>query len=133
KVSAAVAVFRQLREIAGNVRDILSGVFQAGEESGATFLARLTAITAKVAEFVNSAQGQTALGNIFSTIGTVGAQLLPILQAVVTQVGNIAPALEPVFAALGPAITGVINALGPALAQIAPAVATVAQGLAGAF
>lgn len=133
KVSAAVTVFRQLREIAGNVKDALSGVFQAGESAGAGLLDRLTKITAKVAEFTNSTAGQAAIGNIFAAVGTVGAQLLPILEAVVTQVGEIAPALQPIFTALGPAIVGVINSIGPALAAIAPAVAQVAQGLAGAF
>ncbi|MGY3199698.1 phage tail protein [Streptomyces sp. TE5632] len=130
KVSAAVAVFKQLKEIAGNVKGALSGIFQAGEESGAGLLDRLTAVTQKIEEFTNSKDGQAAIGNIFATVGTIAAQLMPILQALVTQVGAIAPALQPIFTALGPAITNLVNSLGPAVAAIAPSLATLGSALA---
>ncbi|MDX3345871.1 hypothetical protein PV387_03330 [Streptomyces sp. ME02-6987-2C] len=133
KVSAAVTVFRQLGEIAGNVKGAISGIFQAGDSAGAGLLDRLTAITQKVEEFTNSTAGQAAIGNIFATVGTIGAQLLPILQAVVTQVGQIAPSLQPIFTALGPAIVNLVNALGPALAAIAPSLATVGTALSDAL
>ncbi|MYX39048.1 MULTISPECIES: hypothetical protein [unclassified Streptomyces] len=129
-VEGALTVFKQLGSIISNVGQILSGVFQAANASGGGLLNNLKQITASFAEFVNSAQGQEAIGNIFSTLATVAAQLGPILSAVVTQVGAIAPALAPIFTALGPAIVNLVNALGPALAAIAPALATVGQALA---
>ncbi|MDX2817503.1 hypothetical protein PV410_34060 [Streptomyces sp. PA03-5A] len=129
-VDTALATFRQLGDVLGNVGSILSGVFQAANADGAGFLGNLQRITATFAEFANSAQGQEAIGNIFSTLATIGAQLGPILTAVLTQVGAIAPALQPIFTALGPAIVNLVNALGPALAAIAPSLATVGQALA---
>ncbi|MFI2300183.1 hypothetical protein ACH5AL_15270 [Actinacidiphila glaucinigra] len=125
-VEGALTVFKQLGSIISNVGQILSGVFQAANASGGGLLNNLKQITTSFAEFVNSAQGQEAIGNIFSTLATVAAQLGPILSAVVTQVGAIAPALAPIFTALGPAIVNLVNAL----AAIAPALATVGQALA---
>lgn len=132
-VDGAIDVLSQLGSILSNVGSILSGVFEAGNSVGAGFLNNLQTITASFDEFVNSVQGQEALGAVFETIGTVAAQLGPILAALVTQIGAIAPALAPVFETLGPAIVGVINSLGPALAAIAPSLQSVASGLAGAF
>lgn len=129
-VDTALQTFRVLGDVIGNIGQILSGVFQAANADGAGFLGNLQRITATFAEFANSAQGQEAIGNIFSTLATIGAQLGPILTAVVTQVGAIAPALQPIFTALGPAIVNLVNALGPALAAIAPSLATVGQALA---
>lgn len=132
-VEGALTVLKQLGGVLANVGSILSGVFQAGSDVGAGFLANLQKITASFSQFVNSAKGQAAIGALFSTLGTIAAQLGPIFAALVTQIGAIAPALAPVFQALGPALTGLISSLGPALAAIAPALQGVATGLAGAF
>jgi phage-related protein len=132
-VEDAVALFQQLGRIAGNIGDILSGVFRAGETAGAGLLNNLELVTGKISEFINSDPGQSALSNIFATIGTIAAQLGPIFAALVTQIGQIAPMLAPVFATLGPAIVGVINALGPAIQGIAPSLQVVAAALAEAF
>lgn len=129
-VRDAVDVFRQLGAVAANVGAIISGLFRAADGAGGGLLNNLRAITDSFRDFVNSARGQEAIGNIFTTVGTVAAQLGPILSALVTQLGAIAPALTPIFTALGPALTGLINALGPALAAIAPALATVGDALA---
>ncbi|WP_019061683.1 phage tail protein [Streptomyces prunicolor] len=132
-IQNALTVFQQLGGIAQNVGSILSSVFSAAGNVGAGFLANIQTITGQVAAFLKTASGQSAVGNIFATIGTIAQQLGPILSALVTQIGQIAPALGPVFATLGPAITGLINALGPALAAIAPSLQTVAAALSDAF
>lgn len=132
-VDQALTVFAQLGGILQNVGSIISSVFNAANVSGAGLLANIQKITGSFAAFASSAQGQEAIGNIFRTVGTIAAQLGPILAALVTQIGAIAPALAPVFTALGPALTGLINSLGPALAAIAPALQGVATALAQAF
>ncbi|CAL9538607.1 hypothetical protein [Streptomyces sp. enrichment culture] len=129
-VETAISVFQQLGQIVSNLGSIISGVFEAGESAGAGFLNNLQLITGQISQFVNSEAGQSALANIFSTIGTIAAQLGPIFSALITQVGAIMPALTPIFEALGPAIVNLINALGPALQTIAPALATVGTALA---
>ena len=132
-VETAISVFQQLGQIVSNLGSIISGVFEAGESAGAGFLNNLQMITGQISKFVNSEAGQSALANIFSTIGTIAAQLGPIFSALITQVGQIAPLLAPIFETLGPAIVGVINALGPAIQGIAPALQVVAGALAEAF
>jgi phage-related protein len=131
-VEAAVATFRQLGDIAGNVGSILSGVFGAADANGASFLGRLQLITAQVAEFVNSDPGQTALGAIFATVGQVAAQLGPIISALVTQLGGVAPALAPILTGLGPVLVGVINGLGAAVQGALPHLAVTFQQLGAA-
>lgn len=132
-VEGAIQVLSQLGAILSNVGSVLSGVFQAGNAVGAGFLNNLQNITASFAEFVNSARGQEAIGNIFATIGSIAAQLGPILAALVTQLGAIAPSLAPLFTAIGPAITGLINAIGPALQNLVPGVQAVVSGLSEAI
>lgn len=129
-VDQAITALGQLASILGNVGSIISGVFEAGSNVGAGFLANLETITQSFSEFVNSDPGQTAIGNVLSTLGTIASQLGPILGALVTQVGAIAPALAPLFTAIGPAITSVINALGPAIQGILPGVQALVSGLA---
>ncbi|MGO4427441.1 hypothetical protein AB4Z54_54255, partial [Streptomyces sp. MCAF7] len=132
-VRGAVEVFQQLGDIARNVGDIIGGVFRAADTSGGGLLTRLEEVTQAFSDFVNSDTGQTAIGNLFGTLSTIGQQLGPIFAALVTQVGAIAPALAGVFEAIGPAITGLINSLGPAIASLGPGLQSVAEGLAGAF
>ncbi|MEU1852945.1 hypothetical protein ABZ499_27680 [Streptomyces sp. NPDC019990] len=129
-VKDAVALFQQLGRIAGNIGGILRGVFAAGDSVGAGLLNNIELITSKIEEFVKSDPGQSALSNIFATIGTVAAQVGPILSALVTQVGAIAPALAPLFEVLGPAIVNLISSLGPALAAIVPSLSVLGSGLA---
>lgn len=129
-VDNAVTVFAQLGGILQNVGSILFGVWQAASGAGGGVLANIQQITKSFAQFVNSAKGQEAIGNVFGAVAQIAAQLGPILSALVTQIGAIAPALTPIFTALGPAIVNLINALGPGLAAIAPALATVGQALA---
>ena len=132
-VNGAIDTLKQLGSILGNVGDILSGVFDASSAAGGGLLNNIERITESFAKFVNSAPGQDAISNIFSTLAAVAAQLGPILAALVTQFGAIAPALAPVFETLGPALVGLINSIGPVLAGIAPSLQSLATGLAGAF
>ncbi|MFC9604534.1 hypothetical protein ACFTTN_13880 [Streptomyces niveus] len=133
-VDQALTVFAQLGDIIGNVGSILSGVFAAANVSGGGFLANIQQITRAVAELVNSAQGQEAIGAIFTAVAGVAAQLGPIVAALVTQIGGIASALGPgVFTQLGAAIVALVNAVGPALAVLAPSLEAVGAALNDAF
>lgn len=132
-VSDAIVVFRQLGQIASNIGGILSGVFEAAGNVGGGFLGNLKQITGAMEDFVKSAEGQEAIGNIFQTLSAVAAQLAPILGAVVSVLGQVAPALGPLFTAIGPAITGLINSLAPAIAGILPGITAVVDGLVSAF
>ncbi|MFD5570491.1 lysozyme family protein [Streptomyces cadmiisoli] len=131
-VDQALTTLAQLGDLFGNVRDIFAGMFRAGEGAGAGVLTNLQNITREVAEFVNSTQGQDALGNIFGTVGTVAAQLGPIISALVSNLGQIAPSLAPIFEQLGPVIVQTINQLGTAVQGAMPQLAIVFQQLGAA-
>jgi phage-related protein len=128
-VDGAITTLAQLGDIAGNVQDIFAGMFRAGNDAGAGVLTNLQQITQAVSDFVNSTQGQDALGNIFGTIGQVAAQLGPIISALLTNLGGIAPALAPIFQQLGPVIVQTINQLGAAAQGALPQLAVVFQQL----
>lgn len=132
-VQGAVATFKQLGQLLGNIGGILSDVFSQANAVGGGFLNNLIAITDKFREFTSSAAGQEAIGNIFSTLAAVASQLGPIFVSLVSVVGQIAPALAPLFTTIGPAITGLIQALGPALAAIAPGLQALVSGLSDAL
>lgn len=131
-VSDAVVTFRRLGDIAANIGGIIGGVFGAADSAGAGFLTRLTDITGRVEGFVKSAAGQTAIGNIFTTLAQVGAQLGPILAEVVRQVGALAPAIGPALTTIGPAIQTLVGALGGAAQAALPDLVVALQNIAGA-
>jgi hypothetical protein len=131
-VRDAVAVFQQLGAIASNVGSILSGVFGAADSAGAGFLTRLEQITGQVAAFVNTDAAQSAIGNIFTTLATIGQQLGPILGEVVRQVGQIAPALVPILTTAGPAIQTLVAGLGGAASAALPQLTVAFQNMANA-
>lgn len=118
-VDGALTSLAKFGDIAGNIGSIFSGVFGAASDAGGSFLDRLQTITKSVADFVNSTAGQTALGDIFTVLAQVAAQVGPIIAAVVTQVGNIAPLLLPLVQ-IGPLLVKIITGLGTAVSGALP-------------
>ncbi|WP_327594711.1 hypothetical protein [Streptomyces chartreusis] len=131
-VDRAITVLAQLGDIAGNVTDIIGGLFRAGDDAGAGLLNNLQQVTQAVSDFVNSTQGQESLGNIFGAIGQVAAQLGPIIGALLSNLGQIAPALGPIFEQMGPVIVQTINQIGAAIQGAMPHLAVVFQQLGAA-
>ncbi len=128
-----ISAVGDLVTILRNLGQIVFSVFSAASTGGDGLLSTLVAITGQIAAFVQSAQGATALVQIFSGLHAVSTGLLPVLvalgQAVVT---SIAPAI----AQLGPMIGQALSSLAPALAplgQILAALAPVAGAAAQAL
>ncbi|MFD4855160.1 hypothetical protein [Streptomyces atratus] len=126
-VRGALDVFRQLGAIAANVGGIISSVFRAAGDAGGGLLNNVKTITASFREFASSAQGQSALKNVFSAVATVAARLGPIIASLVKQVGNLAPALVPVISKLGEAVAVLLDGLD--LRAVAEGLSPVADGL----
>lgn len=87
KSGKAMSWFTQAKEalkslwgIGQNVARIISGIFGAAD--GGNLLATIEAITAKLATWVNSAEGQQQLGALFESLGTIAQALLAILPGV---------------------------------------------------
>ncbi|GIE28996.1 hypothetical protein Ait01nite_020410 [Actinoplanes italicus] len=129
-LSNAVAVLRQLGDIAQNVGGILSSVFQAAATSvGGGLLGGLVRVTDQLRAFFESAEGSAALTSVFTALGTVASGVGGVFGTLLTTAGQLAPALMPIAQAVVPALQAVASNLGPAIAALGPGLVAVVQGL----
>lgn len=113
----AKEALKSLWGIGQNVARIISGIFKAGDAGN--LLATIEQITARMAQWVNSTEGQEKLGQIFETLGQIAQSLLTILPGV----GAVLMTLAEIFNSLpGPVREGISGVL---------AFAIVAKGLSG--
>lgn len=103
----AKTVFSQLWDIGGNVLDIVTGIFAAGD-GGAGLLGTIEKITAAMGEWVNSAEGQEQLAAVFSILSQTGSNLAVILPAVATILGGIASVLTSLPGPVQNVVTGLL-------------------------
>lgn len=130
--------------ILGNLGSILGSVFGAGAEQGATLLSIFEEATGKLADFLNTVEGQDALQSFFDlikitgdTIGELGAVVGPIfegigdvLEALLPHVSALRDALLPVATVLGETIGGLLTVLAPVLGVLAGVIVGVVEAIA---
>lgn len=133
-MSAGLSTLGELAMLFGNLFGIVGAVFTAANTSGASLLGTLNQVTGAVLVFLRSAQGQTALEQIFGGLAAITDGLMPVLlalgQAVVT---SLAPAIALLGPQLGTALASLAPAVGPlaaVLAALAPLLGVVAQAFA---
>lgn len=132
-IENAKTVFRALGDLAQSVGGILASVFRAASSAAGEFASPLGVLgnaLAKVNEYLRSAPGQTALTEIFRTLGTVGSSLGQILQSILAGLGRIAPYLGQIAEMAGPALARMFDALGKGLAALGPGLVEVFAQLA---
>lgn len=152
-IRSGVTALQQLGSIAGNVAGVLGGIFKAATASGADFLGTLQRVTGEIRNFVNSAQGQTAITNVFRAIRETVDAAMPGVRALATAVTDvinkiadsgigakigglfsaIAQSVGPVAATLGNLAISAIGPLVSAFTALAPVLGPVAAGLAGVW
>jgi phage-related protein len=121
-IETALGVARQLGEVLSNVGQILKGVFGAAQDAGGGLLNNLILVTDKIAEFVNSVEGQDALRGFFAGIGAAVNALAPIVLEIAKILGTtVIPAIAEFITAAGPGVTELVKGLGAGLAALAPA------------
>ncbi|MGW5130352.1 phage tail protein [Streptomyces sp. NPDC004135] len=125
-IDKALDLLGQLFEVAGNVGEIIGGIFKAVPEGGGGMVAMLRDVTQAIADVVNTADVQSGLRSLFQTMGTIGTTVAPLLASAFL-------AVAPVFTALGPPIQMLVTTLGGALQPIITALGPVLQAVAGAF
>lgn len=103
----------KLGEVAGNVGEILGGIWRAADQGGAGFLERLVIITQQIADMVNSVDGQEALGTFFATAAELSGLFMEALRVLL-------PVLPPLVDALGTLAVNIGTMLVDALTAIAP-------------
>lgn len=93
-LSRGLATLRQILAIGGNVASIIVGILRAGgAEAGTGMLAGLGAGTARLKNFLNSAEGQDRISGVLSAIRDVGNTLITALPRLADNAAKLAPAL----------------------------------------
>ncbi|GAA5076715.1 hypothetical protein GCM10023259_080420 [Thermocatellispora tengchongensis] len=132
-METALEVFRALGSIAADVGGIVRGVFSAVSAAGGSALGVVGNLVDAFNAWVNSAEGQAVLVEVFRALEQIGRALWPVLESLAGAVAHIAPQVGDLAAALGPALSAAISALGPAVAALGPGLVSVADALARAF
>lgn len=132
-IETAVGLVKQLASVVGNVGKVLGNVFSAAQTSGGGMIGVLQSITGELAKVTASPAVQSALSSLFTTMGTLGRTVAPLL-------GQALRAVGPVIAALGPPVQTLVKNLGSALTPVIKglspvllAVATTVGGLVSAL
>lgn len=129
---AASDLFRLL----GNIGRIIGTVFSAGQEAGGNLLDTLANLTGHLAQFLQSATGQSVLASFFGLIAQAGQILVgvfqtlsPLLSGISALFDALRPALQTLGTALIPVVAQLATALGSALTQLAPLLAQLVVAL----
>lgn len=126
--SKSLDVASQLGRILGNLGAALGNVFTAGQTVGGGLLNTLEKITQAFQDWTDSAAGNQALETFFSSVATVGEQLLPIIDTLATAFGTgLSPILADLASSILPAVSTIITQLLPTLQNLAPGVALLGQ------
>ena len=122
----ALDTIAQLGRIIKNFGDIFGAVMFAASSSGVTLLDTLETISRVIAEFLNSDLGQASLEQlmglareVFTVVGNVIQQLLPIIGALAVSFGSV---LTTVVTNLAGPIQTFIHALGELTTSAAPGI-----------
>ncbi|WP_026923290.1 phage tail protein [Glycomyces arizonensis] len=105
--------------IIGNVGSIFSSVFGAANEQSGGLLGTVEKLTGRLADFFNSAEGQTALNTFFDALGRVADAVIPIvLELADVFATQLAPKVATIAEEVGPDLEHVVDRIGEALSRI---------------
>ncbi|MFC9465210.1 phage tail protein [Streptomyces coelicoflavus] len=125
-IETAVDLLGDLKEVGGNVMEIIGGIFNAVPEGGGGLVGTLKEVTGALADVVNTQGVQDGLRSLFETMGEIGSTVAPLL-------GQALEAIAPVVTALGPPVQELVGVLGDALSPIIDALAPILKTAAEAL
>lgn len=118
-IQTGIDSFKQLWGIIKTLGDALGRVFQIWEETGGGALGWLEKIVGVFSEWVNSAEGSSAISQFFTSINEALVALSPALKTLATALfGQIIPALSNLGVGMAPAITTFFKQIGDAFANL---------------
>jgi phage-related protein len=115
-------MLKQFGAAAADVFGIVKGIFTAVPAGGGGLFALLDQLNS----LVNSVQGQSALGELFGNLATVGQALTPVLLAVAQALGPVSGAIAAIAVAFAPTLINLVQSLGSALTSLTPAIIALA-------
>lgn len=123
------AAIGQLVGILQDVGATAKNVFTAIRDAGGGSLENISKLAQGLRDFSSSAQGQTALVQVFSAINAVAAQTLPVIKALIGGLGTLAPTIQQLALQVGPILVDAISGLVPALEGLGQGLIPVFQAL----
>jgi phage-related protein len=125
-IEQAIALIKDLMEVAGNVGSILASVFKAAQVSGGGMIGVLKEITGALADAFASPEIQGGLRALFETMAQLAKSAAPILVSVLKTVAGVfeqlGPPIQQLIQHLGAGLLKIVEALGPVLVVAAKAV-----------
>jgi phage-related protein len=126
-IDGAIAAFKSLGAILGDVGHILASVFSALSDAGVGLGGTLGVIIGQIRAFIDSAQGQEVLRSMAEAIKAIGDAVGTVLGAALQAV---APLIPPLASAFSQLVTQVAAFLVPAIQKLGPILAGLATFLA---
>jgi hypothetical protein len=128
-IGNGIQALKDLGGVLVNIGRIFGAIFKAGQSEGHGFLQTLRDATGKVADFLNSAEGQDSLRKMFKAIGDAVNVLMPILKTAFKVFADILPILVTIGEKVGPGVQKFIEGIGKAFETARPGL----EKLAAAF
>lgn len=129
-VNNGMTTMAQLGNVVKNIGGVLSDVFKAARSAGGDYLSMLNQTLVATREYLQSAEGQRSMNDLFGALHDIVAALTPVLKSLLLGLGDIAPTVAHVIEALGPGLSAVIAALAGAIQAAGPGLAHFADALA---
>ncbi|GAB3437502.1 phage tail protein [Actinophytocola sediminis] len=122
-ISTGLSTIGDLIDVFQNLGRIVGAVFSAFDTEGASFLQTLEEITGKVADFLESVEGQQALAALAGALSAVSDVVTDVLLVALEQLAPVIVALAPGFAQFAQIVGGTLvsglQVLGPLLLGLA--------------
>lgn len=128
-IETAITATLQLGHVLANIGRLVDVVFTAAERNAGGLLNNLGRITDGILGFLNSAEGQSGLDALFSTLAVVGQAVGTVLSAVLPAVAQAVTDIAPALQELAPALAGVLVQLAPLIPVVAQFAAALAEAL----
>lgn len=128
-MTGAAEAFKQIGAAAKDVGGIVTGVLAALRTAGTSALGVIGQVLDGINQWVNSAEGQRVLVEVFTALSRVGQAFVPVIVAIAHGLAELAPVVADLAVQLGPALAEAISAVAPALADLGPGVIAVVQAI----
>lgn len=119
---AALDVLKMFGSLILNLVQLFGGLIRAMQDAGLGTLGILGQLVGAMNEWVNSAQGQKVLIDIFKALNRIGGAFIPVILGIVQAVASIAPVIGQLAQMAAPILINVLNAIEGALQGLAPGV-----------
>lgn len=112
-INNGLTALRQLGDLVANAGSIAGSVFSSMNQAGGGVLSTMVSLTGEVRAFLKSAEGQSALTTVFSSINNFVKSLLPGVRALSAAFLSVLTSVAPVLPQLGAAFTSVAQSVAP--------------------